>query len=84
VWIDAHLSANPEKPGYTCCIDDLHADPGEVLEKRIDYVFLVPRSGVGVEVVSAETILDQPVRVDGGWQWASDHVGLLVEFEIRP
>jgi endonuclease/exonuclease/phosphatase family metal-dependent hydrolase len=82
-WIDAHAAANPGEPGFTCCVDDLHADPGEVLEKRIDYVFLLPRSEVVVEVLSAETILDQPIRMDDGWQWASDHVGLLVEIKIR-
>lgn len=83
-WIDAHTAANPGEPGFTCCIDDLHAGYGEVLEKRIDYVFLLPRLGINLDVRSAETILDQPVRMDGVWQWASDHVGLLVEIEIRP
>lgn len=82
-WVDAHLAANPGEPGFTCCIDDLNADPGEALEKRIDYVFLMPRSGVNVDVFSAQTILDQPVRADSGWQWASDHVGLLVEVSIQ-
>jgi endonuclease/exonuclease/phosphatase family metal-dependent hydrolase len=82
-WIDAHAAANPGEPGFTCCIDGLHADPAERLEKRIDYMFLLPRSEVVVEVLSAETILDQPVRVDDGWQWASDHVGLRVELELN-
>jgi endonuclease/exonuclease/phosphatase family metal-dependent hydrolase len=82
-WVDTHAAANPGDPGLTCCIDDLHSGPEESLEKRIDYVFLLPRSGTIAEVRSAETILDQPLRVDGGWQWASDHAGLLVEFEIQ-
>ncbi len=82
-WTDTHTAANPGEPGFTCCVDDLHAGSGETLEKRIDYVFLLPRSGVNLEVLSADVVLDQPVRVDGGWQWASDHVGLLVEIEIR-
>jgi endonuclease/exonuclease/phosphatase family metal-dependent hydrolase len=82
VWIDAHLATNPGEPGFTCCIDDLRSGPDEGLEKRIDYIFLLSRSG-NIEVRSAKTILDRPIRVGGGWQWASDHVGLLVELEIR-
>jgi endonuclease/exonuclease/phosphatase family metal-dependent hydrolase len=82
-WVDAHTAANPGEPGFTCCIDDLHAGPEEMLEKRIDYIFLLSRSGAAIEVRRAETILDQPVRLDRHWQWASDHVGLLVEIEIR-
>jgi endonuclease/exonuclease/phosphatase family metal-dependent hydrolase len=83
-WVDAHLAANPGDPGFTCCIDDLRADPAENLEKRIDYIFLVPQPSAEIEIRSARTILDEPVYMPYGWQWASDHAGLLVELEIKP
>jgi endonuclease/exonuclease/phosphatase family metal-dependent hydrolase len=79
-WIDTYRAANPQEIGLTCCIDDLHAPPGEPLEERIDYIFLVP--GGGVRVISAQLILDQPFPAAEGWLWASDHVGLLVNLEF--
>ncbi|HLE52992.1 MAG TPA: endonuclease/exonuclease/phosphatase family protein [Anaerolineales bacterium] len=79
-WIDTYHTANPQDMGLTCCIDDLHAPPGEPLEERIDYIFLVP--GRGVQVISAQLILDQPSPFADGWLWASDHVGLLVIMEF--
>jgi endonuclease/exonuclease/phosphatase family metal-dependent hydrolase len=80
-WIDAYRTANPGDPGPTCCIDDLHAGPGEPLEKRLDYVFLAPQTGHGIRVRRAQRVLDRPAQVLEGWQWASDHVGLLVHVE---
>jgi hypothetical protein len=59
-------------------VDDLNAEPGEALEARIDYIFLAPGEGAGFSLVSAQRALDEPVRTEHGWQWASDHVGLLI------
>lgn len=83
-WVDAYRRANPNDEGLTCCVDDLAAPPGEPLEKRIDYVFAVPRGGRGVQVLSARRVLDGPFELSDGWQWASDHVGLLVELQVAP
>ncbi len=83
-WIDTHVAANADAPGLTCCIDDLHADPSEPLEKRIDYVFLVPHHSADIDVRNARTILDEPTHMSYGWQWPSDHVGVFVELEIKP
>ena len=80
VWIDTYRAANPQDMGLTCCIDDLHAPPGEPLDERIDYIFLLP--GGGVHVISAQLILDQPTPFAEGWLWASDHVGLVVSLEF--
>ena len=84
-WVDTYRAANPDDPGLTCCIDDLAAQ-SEPLEERIDYLFLVPGPGGEGRVVSSRKILDQPLWVGDGWQWASDHVGLLttIELENRP
>ena len=83
-WIDTYVAAHADDPGLTCCIDDLHADPSELLEKRIDYVFLMPRSNAHVAIYSAEISLDQPAYFLSGWQWASDHVGLFIELDMGP
>jgi len=76
MWLDTFRVLHPERPGYTCCVDDLSAGPDEVLEQRIDYVFVRPAGAL--QLVSAERVLDGPFRVAGNWQWASDHIGLLV------
>ncbi len=80
-WFDTFRGANPGDPGLTCCIDDLSQGPGEPLEKRIDYLFLVPRSAQGFRLKAAWRVLDQPAWTADGWQWASDHVGVLIELE---
>lgn len=81
-WTDAYRAANPDREGLTCCIDSLTAGPYERLESRIDYVFLAPHGGEGIGVLDARLVLDRPFLVSGGWQWASDHVGLLAEIEL--
>lgn len=77
-WDDSYRTLHPDDPGLTCCIDNLSNGPEEPLEKRIDYIFLIPKDS---QVISAIRVFDQPFRSDGGWQWASDHIGLMVEFE---
>jgi endonuclease/exonuclease/phosphatase family metal-dependent hydrolase len=79
-WIDVFRKANPDQEGYTCCVDDVTADSSEPLEKRIDYLFLVP--GPRASVGRSQRVLDKPVQTDTGWVWASDHVGLLGEIEL--
>lgn len=79
-WRDAFRLAHPDEPGLTCCIDDLSA-PVETLDERIDYIFLASHSGLSGRVLSASRAFDQPFRLGDGWQWASDHVGLLVELK---
>ena len=80
-WIDAFRTTHPGNQGFTCCIDNLVSGPGEPLEKRIDYVFLVRGEGVDGDSLSVQHVFDQPFPVGSGWQWASDHTGLLVELE---
>jgi beta-glucosidase len=80
-WTDAYRALHPGDPGLTCCVDDLTADPGELLEERIDYIFVVAMGEKDGQIVSARRIFHQPFPVGSGWQWASDHTGLLVELE---
>lgn len=81
-WVDTYRAAHPDDVGFTCCVDDLTHDPGEPLEKRIDYVFLLPDDAEMVRVVDSRRVLDQPSRIDAGWLWASDHVGLLTTINV--
>ena len=76
-WIDVYRDVNPEKDGFTCCIDDLH-DPNQGLDKRIDYVFLEGDAADKYDVLDAQLVFDRPARLDDGWLWVSDHVGLMV------
>lgn len=80
-WTDAYNFTFPSDPGLTCCIKDLAAPPDEILEERIDYIFLVSRSPG--QLISAQRIFTSPISVENGWLWASDHVGLLVELNLE-
>jgi endonuclease/exonuclease/phosphatase family metal-dependent hydrolase len=81
-WIDVFRAANPDLEGYTCCVEDVAADSTELLEKRIDYVFLVP--GSAASVVGSQRVLHQPFQTEEGWLWASDHAGVFAEIELWP
>ena len=81
-WVDAYRAVHPEDPGLTCCVDDLARGPAEPLEKRIDYVFLARPAGQGGTVTSARRVLTRPFQGSDGWQWVSDHVGLLVTLQL--
>ena len=82
VWIDTYRGANPDQLGFTCCIDDLTAGSEEKLEERIDYLFLIPDEQTPFQLVASQRVLDQPYRINDGWQWASDHVGILTTMKF--
>ncbi len=81
-WIDTFRVAHPDDEGLTCCIGNLTQGPGEALEKRIDYLFLVPGSGQGARVLDRPRVFDQPYRLADGWQWVSDHIWLQSIIQI--
>lgn len=85
-WVDTYRQANPGDPGFTCCVGALTSGTAEAghfmdLDKRIDYLFLEPARRA--EVVSSRRVLDEPYWTGGVWLWASDHVGLLSEIELK-
>jgi endonuclease/exonuclease/phosphatase family metal-dependent hydrolase len=82
-WVDVYRTAHPEDEGLTCCVDDLQRGPEGHLRKRIDYIYVVSSGGQEVRVLDARRVLDQPFRVADGWQWASDHVGLLAVLDLE-
>lgn len=80
-WTDTYRVARPGDRGDTCCIQDL-VSSDRALTKRIDYLYLA--SGTeGVRIVESRRVLDQPVRLNEGWLWASDHVGVLTTLSLR-
>ena len=81
-WIDTFRAAHSDEPGLTCCVDDL-ADPDQTLDKRIDYIFLVPGDGV-LDVIDSHVIFDTPAQAGDGWLWPSDHAGLLTTLSGAP
>lgn len=89
-WIDIYRAAHPGGPeasrepvqGFTCCVDDLAGGPEQVLQERIDYIFLLPGRSA-VEVVDSQVVLDQPVHLEEGWLWPSDHTGVLTTLSLQ-
>jgi endonuclease/exonuclease/phosphatase family metal-dependent hydrolase len=80
IWVDTFLQVEHENDGFTCCNDNLyqrHSNPN----KRIDYLFY-SSSGVEPYVESSKQVFSQSFRVDDGWLWASDHLGLEVVFKV--
>jgi endonuclease/exonuclease/phosphatase family metal-dependent hydrolase len=82
VWIDTYRNANPDRPGFTCCIDNLTTGLDEKLEERIDYLFLIPDRDTPIQLVASQRVFDQPYPINDGWQWASDHVGILTTLKF--
>ncbi len=81
-WVDTFAAANPGLEGFTCCVDDLAAPPDEPLEMRLDYLFLVAHPEAEAEVRGSWRVLTEPFPWQGGWRWASDHVGLMAEIAL--
>ena len=80
--VDAYREVNRDDAAPTCCIGDL-TDPDLTFSKRIDYVLIARRTMGSLRPAAARTILDQPVAVEGGALWPSDHSGVLVDFARR-
>lgn len=85
-WIDTFRQSNPEELGFTCCIDEL-TGPGidRVLEKRIDYLFLIPhRIEPDTPLIDSLRVFDHPYSINNAQIWVSDHIGILTTFKITP
>jgi endonuclease/exonuclease/phosphatase family metal-dependent hydrolase len=83
-WVDTYRTIHPGDPGLTCCIDNLTSGSEDLLEKRIDYIFLVEKNEATAKIIDVRPVFHQPFSVEGGWQWASDHTGLMLEMQPIP
>ena len=82
-FIDAFRTANPSLPGLTVWqrIDA----PTSMVQRRGDYIFVVPGEEFRGKVLSSRVILKTPHRLpDGRVLWSSDHYGVLAELEVFP
>jgi endonuclease/exonuclease/phosphatase family metal-dependent hydrolase len=82
LWLDAFDPNNLGEELVTCCNASL-TQKDAYLTKRIDYIFLVPGAKMP-EVWTQSTVFDHAFKVEDGWLWASDHVGLLLEIGTLP
>ena len=86
VWIDTYRKVNPFLPGYTCCWEKLIASPVDnSLEKRIDFIFLVPdKVNPSPIVIDSQRAMVLPYWVGNQQLGASDHIGVFSKFSVRP
>jgi endonuclease/exonuclease/phosphatase family metal-dependent hydrolase len=85
-WIDSYHQLHPEDPGLTCCVESGLTNPDQSMTRRIDYIFIANQaegySSNAIRPLAEEIIFDQPIQVGDGWLWASDHAGLLMDFQL--
>jgi endonuclease/exonuclease/phosphatase family metal-dependent hydrolase len=82
-WVDTFRKSNPSGPGLTCCVESLSGSQiDSKLEKRIDYIFLVPALNSNVSIIDSQVIFDLPTRVNNELLWISDHAGVLTTISI--
>ena len=64
-------------PGCTSSTRPLSGNAENGTRRRIDYIWLLPGAKRAVAVERAALFLNEPVNLaDGGWLWASDHIGV--------
>lgn len=82
-FVDAFRRSNPEAPGRTVW-QRIHG-PEPTVSRRVDYIFLVPGTDFGGEVLASRVVLNTPGRAaDGGPLWPSDHYGVFAEVKPFP
>jgi endonuclease/exonuclease/phosphatase family metal-dependent hydrolase len=80
-FVDLFREANPDARGATAR-QDVRA-PASTVQRRIDYVLLLPGREVEASVVSSRVVLNTPGRRDDGQPlWPSDHYGVFAEIRL--
>lgn len=83
-WVDAFRYVHKHTRSATCCLSptDLDKpDPGRLFA-RVDYVFLKDHEAKSWEILDAKPIFDRAFKTKNGYQWASNHIGVLVEANL--
>ncbi len=79
--IDAFRVANPAATGST--VWQRIAATEATVVRRVDYVFVLPGTGMDVGVRASRVVLNAPARLaEGGVLWPSDHYGVLADLEL--
>jgi endonuclease/exonuclease/phosphatase family metal-dependent hydrolase len=82
-FVDAFRAARPGDPGATVWQNP--AASASTVSRRVDFVFVVPKTGPVPRVRAGRIVLDTPGRLaDGTPLWPSDHYGVYAEIEPAP
>jgi endonuclease/exonuclease/phosphatase family metal-dependent hydrolase len=79
-FVDAFRAVHPGAPGFT--VWQRVDAPTSTVERRVDYVFIVPGREVSGHVVGSQVVLDTPDRGTTGTLWPSDHYGVLAQVDL--
>lgn len=75
---DAYRKMHPNTGGYTYTPDNPYLK-GEGIPQRLDYIFLLAKTGIEIKPLSVDLAYDQPVD---GWM-LSNHSGVSARLQIR-
>jgi endonuclease/exonuclease/phosphatase family metal-dependent hydrolase len=79
-WLDTFRHLNPHEPGHTWGQSLTAA--AATAARRIDFLFSVPDAGEHWEARHSRLVLNRAFPEErGGVLWASDHYGVLTDFE---
>lgn len=79
-WVDSFRHLNPEEPGHTW--GQLLTEATATAGRRIDFLFSAPDGGEHWDARHSRLVLNRAFPEHrGGVLWASDHYGVLTDFE---
>lgn len=83
-WVDAFRHVHKRTRSPTCCLypRDLDKRDAGTPFARVDYVFLGGQTPKSWEILDARLIFDRAFKTRNGYQWASNHIGVLVEASL--
>ncbi len=83
-WVDAFRYVHRRTLSATCCLSpsDLDKPVQGKHFARVDYVFLKDHEARRWEILDAKPIFDRAFKTKDGYQWASNHIGVLVEANL--
>jgi endonuclease/exonuclease/phosphatase family metal-dependent hydrolase len=82
-FVDVFRRANPDAAGAT--VWQRIEVPTPTAYRRVDYIFLVPGTGLAGRVITSRVALDTPGTLpDGRVIWPSDHYAVVADIELDP
>ena len=84
-WVDAFRLIHKQGQGPTCCLQPENLDKANAGQyfDRVDYVFLKDNGNDQWVTREASRIFDHPFRTLKGYQWATNHAGVLIEANLE-
>jgi endonuclease/exonuclease/phosphatase family metal-dependent hydrolase len=80
-FVDTFRAANPDATGATVW-QQVYA-PVSTARRRVDFLFMLPGTGVPGRVLRSRVVLDAPRPLDNGKVlWPSDHYGIFTELDL--